>query len=107
MIGRHVLASELPWLSISPRIRVRDSLWITTGLRSRSKIQRAHQAPPPERGGALLIEGMHGLVSGKSIHYWHRVAGSNHFTLRTGHELLRARHLALRAIQQIAPLLDT
>jgi hypothetical protein len=39
-----------------------DYYWFAEG----SQIQRAHQAPPPERGGALLIEGMHGLVSHRS-----------------------------------------
>jgi len=32
---------------------------------------------------------------------------SQPFALRTGHELLRARHLTLSAMQQIAPLFDT
>jgi len=32
---------------------------------------------------------------------------SQPFALRTVHELLRARHLALSAMQQIAPLFDT
>lgn len=73
----HVLASELPGLSVSTRLPTRRS----GSGHTRQSLQLVCGAVRRFRENCfLLFESMHGLVFRRSVHYWQDQPGNRDFT---------------------------